>query len=382
MSNTPEPRPSVQVPTAGRRVLALLGEAGHESYIAGGAVRDLMRGQPLVDIDIATAATPDEVLSVMAEADVATWDVGREFGTIGVWLDQMTIEVTTFRAESYEPGNRHPQVSWSASASEDMRRRDLTINSMFMGLDGEIVDLFGGTEDLEAGLIRTTSDADRTFLDDPLRIVRAARFSAALDFEIDPATAASARRHNRTLQQVSGERVLAEIHKAFTAGKAPGFCARCRELGIADLVFPGLDHEEVTKEHPTAAWVQLISELPSSERSRRLAGLTCSKRHIRCVTRAADLVDLIRGLDAPITVEDQVSVIHRTRRLEAEEIAAGLEVAEADWADELVADSDSWRRGSIGVDGNDLKAVGLAGPEIGRRLAELERDWISERLSP
>mgnify|MGYP002651169460 CR=1 FL=1 len=161
--------------------------AGHELSLVGGPVRDLFLGRPSPDLDFTTDADPDASEAVGAGWADATWDVGRRFGTIGFRKAGWQLEVTTYRAEQYDPASRKPQVAFGDSLEDDLLRRDFTVNAMALRLPAlELVDPFGGMRDLHAGVLRTPGTPEDSFSDDPLRMMRAARFASQLGFAVAP----------------------------------------------------------------------------------------------------------------------------------------------------------------------------------------------------
>ncbi|MGB6407913.1 MAG: CCA tRNA nucleotidyltransferase [Planococcus donghaensis] len=194
------------------KVIHTLKAAGFEAYIVGGAVRDLLLGKAPHDIDVATSALPQQVKALFAR----TVDTGIDHGTVLVLLDGEGIEVTTFRTESSYSDNRRPDsVEFVLSLEEDLRRRDFTINAMAMTEDLDIIDPFGGKEDLKNKVIRAVGDPDERFEEDALRMLRAIRFSGQLDFIIDMKTLLSIRRHARLIRFIAVERLKSEIDKIF-----------------------------------------------------------------------------------------------------------------------------------------------------------------------
>ena len=157
----------------------LFARAGFELALVGGPVRDLFLGETSVDLDFTTNATPDETLAVVDGWADATWEIGKEYGTIGIRKGNEMVEITTYRAEKYDPDSRKPVVAFGTDLKEDLFRRDFTINSMALRLPSlELVDPFGGQEDLHKGIIRTPGTPQASFSDDPLRMMRAARFAS------------------------------------------------------------------------------------------------------------------------------------------------------------------------------------------------------------
>jgi poly(A) polymerase len=197
-------------------VVATLAEAfakgGHELAIVGGPVRDALLGRPVNDLDFTTDARPDEILRIVIPISSAHWDIGRDFGTIGARVLREQVEITTYRADSYDGVTRKPTVEFGDTIEGDLARRDFTVNSMALRVPGRtLVDPTGGVEDLVRGLLRTPSDPMVSFGDDPLRMLRAARFASQLGFDVDPGTLAAIAELRSTIQIVSPERIRGEI---------------------------------------------------------------------------------------------------------------------------------------------------------------------------
>ena len=199
-------------------MIEMLEAAGFEAYYVGGCVRDFLRGLEPSDLDVTTSATPDEMKEVFA--DLRFFETGIKHGTLTVLTpdeERRPIEITTFRTDGEYKDNRHPdEVTFVRNLEEDLARRDFTINAMAMDIRGNLVDVFGGRDDLEAGLIRAVGDPDRRFQEDALRILRALRFAAVLGFEIEPETEAAMFRNKELLRNISAERIYAEFKKLVT----------------------------------------------------------------------------------------------------------------------------------------------------------------------
>lgn len=191
-------------------VLDKLEEAGYQAYFVGGAVRDLLLNRPTNDIDIATSALPQEVKGVFPK----TIDVGIEHGTVVVIYNETPYEITTFRSEEEYKDHRRPEsVTFIKSLKEDLQRRDFTINAIAMDRTGAIHDPFGGEADIKAKTIRTVGSADERFKEDALRMMRAVRFMAQLDFRMENDTFKSIKRNGNTLKYIAVERLSAEFEK-------------------------------------------------------------------------------------------------------------------------------------------------------------------------
>ncbi|MFC5588236.1 CCA tRNA nucleotidyltransferase [Sporosarcina soli] len=195
-----------------RKVIRLLEDAGHEAVFVGGAVRDHVLGKRASDIDIATSAEPQEVLALFP----LTVDVGSAHGTVIVLMDGEPIEVTTYRTEGTYTDHRRPdEVRFVKSLRDDLLRRDFTMNALAMTKEGELIDLFGGQQDLAGGLIRAVGNAAERFAEDALRMLRAIRFTAVLGFRIETETFEAIRVEAERIQHVSVERVKDEMDKLF-----------------------------------------------------------------------------------------------------------------------------------------------------------------------
>jgi poly(A) polymerase len=198
-------------------------EAGHELYLVGGYVRDKLLGREHPDADAATDAHPREVKRLLRPHARHLWTVGERFGTIGAEVDGYAVEVTTYRADLYTQGSRHPEVTFGESLEGDLARRDFTINAVAAdALTGEILDPFEGRKDLERGVIRPVGDPLDRMRDDPLRMLRAVRFEATLStpekpFAMTPDLERAIRENARWLESISAERIRDEFEKIITS---------------------------------------------------------------------------------------------------------------------------------------------------------------------
>ncbi len=217
----------------------MFARAGFELALVGGPVRDLFLGESSVDLDFTTNATPDETLAVVDGWADATWEIGKEYGTIGIRKGNEMVEITTYRAEKYDPESRKPVVAFGTDLKEDLFRRDFTINSMALRLPSlELVDPFGGQEDLQKGIIRTPGTPQASFSDDPLRMMRAARFASRLDIDLAPEVFEAMVDMADRIQIISAERVRDELVKLI-CGVAPRRGVDLLvESGLASFVLP------------------------------------------------------------------------------------------------------------------------------------------------
>ena len=225
------------MPEAKRRaaeIVSTLRKQGHQAYLAGGCVRDLLLSRKPADYDVATDATPQQVMQIFPQ----TYAVGEQFGVVLVpqsaasgakgvparpsERSERVVEVATFRSDAGYSDGRHPdEVRFTKDPREDVQRRDFTINGMMLDpTTNEVLDFVGGRDDLKAGIIRAIGDPERRFTEDKLRMLRAVRFAARFDYKIDPATRAAIQRFAPKIHQVSCERVREELTKMLTEGQA------------------------------------------------------------------------------------------------------------------------------------------------------------------
>ncbi|UQU64992.1 CCA tRNA nucleotidyltransferase [Couchioplanes caeruleus] len=217
------------------------GAAGHELHLVGGSVRDALLGRLGDDLDFCTDARPEQTLAVVKGWADAIWETGREFGTIGVQKDGLRLEITTFRAEAYDGVTRNPVVEYGDNLLDDLRRRDFTINAMAVSLPGHVfTDPYGGLEDLAAGLIRTPARPEESFGDDPLRMLRAARFAAKLRFTVDPGVLTAMREMAADLDRITAERIRDEFTKLLCGLDPVGGLRLLVDTGLADRFLPEL----------------------------------------------------------------------------------------------------------------------------------------------
>ena len=217
---------------------------GHRIYLVGGIVRDLLMGRDLTeasDIDLTTNARPADVKRLISGWADAIWTQGERFGTIGCRKGTRTFEITTHRAEAYSPDSRKPEVVYAEDIEADLSRRDFTVNAMALALpDPELIDPFGGAADLAAGVLRTPLASAESFSDDPLRMLRAARFIAGYGLTPDPALTEAIAPLRDRLAIVSAERIRDELDKLLVVGDpSPGFWFLV-ETGLVDEFLPEL----------------------------------------------------------------------------------------------------------------------------------------------
>lgn len=227
----------INLPEDVRHIIDKLTGEGYEAYAVGGCVRDSVIGRVPDDWDITTSARPEQVKQLFRR----TIDTGIEHGTVTVMLGREGYEVTTFRIDGEYRDNRHPEnVEFTASLEEDLKRRDFTINAMAYNEQKGIVDLFGGMDDIKAGIIRCVGNPHDRFGEDALRMLRAVRFSAQLGYDIDDDTSEAIEELAGTIAAVSKERIHTEIGKTLMSAH-PEYIERACRLGITAVVFKAFD---------------------------------------------------------------------------------------------------------------------------------------------
>src|SRR5690242_7348682 len=226
-------------------MLTELGErfagSGHDLALVGGPVRDAFLGRVSPDLDLTSDARPDEILAIVVGWADAHWDIGREFGTIGLRKGAHVIEITTYRADTYDRSSRKPEVMFGDSLEGDLVRRDFTVNAMAIRLPSlEFVDVHGGLSDLVQQRLMTPSAPEESFADDPLRMMRAARFASQLGFEVAPEVRAAMTERAGTLSIISAERIRDEFTKLLLSPDPRRGLALLVDTGLADVFLPEL----------------------------------------------------------------------------------------------------------------------------------------------
>ena len=227
----------IQIPEKVNKIIHTLQEHGYEAYAVGGCVRDSFLGREPMDWDITTSAMPEETKALFPH----TFDTGIEHGTITVLLDHEGFEVTTYRVDGKYEDSRHPkEVIFVRNLQEDLLRRDFTINAMAYNEKEGLVDIFGGMDDLKAGIIRCVGNAQARFSEDALRILRGIRFAAQLGFELEDETREGMRLLAPTLRKISAERIQVELVKTLTSSR-PDLLREAWKLGITKEFLPEFD---------------------------------------------------------------------------------------------------------------------------------------------
>lgn len=381
--------PEIRIPEEVELCMDLLSKAGFESFIVGGAVRDALLHKFVHDYDLTTDALPEQMHAVFSSLPVI--DTGIAHGTVTVVVNGMPIEITTYRTDTGYSDHRHPDaVVFTPNLREDCARRDLTINALAYHPGLGIRDFFNGREDLQQGIIRTVGSPERRFTEDALRILRAVRFMAQLDFTMDPDTHKAILKHKDELAYISQERITAELLRILTS---PGCSEAFRTYRpLFEVFMPEL------KEIPDDAWEHVLAGLkicvpaaaarfavilaavpvlPENFFSRLKMSNTMRHDTKACLAAASlpcsdriSLRRIIRILDIPF--ETWLSF---RRALEPELDTESVRKLYR----QILEDGDCCKVSDLALSGKDLQAAGLHGSEIGEALNTLLDAVIEER---
>jgi len=273
-------------------IFNIFAQAGKSVYLVGGSVRDLLMKKPLNDYDFATSATPPEIIRILRDSRIRTYPVGISFGTVGAFIDQVELHITTFRKkERYRGFSRKPDVDFGTNIMEDLERRDFTINTIAIGADLKIIDPFKGREDLEQKIIKTPKDPDAAFEDDSLRILRALRFQSQLGFEIEEKTLVSLKKNAYRLLNLSSERIRDEMTKLLLGSYVEVALEKLMKEEIINYFLPELvplkNLHEDSRLHHKDVWmhtVKVVNNCPLDEKIRWVALLhDIAKPYVRTI---------------------------------------------------------------------------------------------------
>ncbi len=266
--------------------------ANKSLYLVGGIVRDLCLKSEItseVDLDLTTDALPEEIKQIVAPIATNLWLPGEKFGTIGIHYNNRTYEITTHRSESYDADSRKPEVAYSMDINEDLSRRDFTINAMAISLpEGTLIDPFNGQKDLGEGLLRTPLTPEESFSDDPLRMLRAARFTAAYNLTPDPELVSAIHALIGRFNIVSAERIIGELDKLLLAHNPQRGLDLLHDTGLLNVFLPEVTPERFTciSNLPLDSTIRaagLLSETESTISMKRLRELRYSKERISTI---------------------------------------------------------------------------------------------------
>ncbi|MFN3746141.1 MAG: CCA tRNA nucleotidyltransferase [Hyphomicrobiaceae bacterium] len=373
-----------------RAVLAALAAGGHEARVVGGTVRNALLGEPVTDIDIATTATPDEVMAAAAAAGLHAVPTGVSHGTVTVVANRVPFEVTTLR-EDVETFGRRARVAFTADWAADARRRDFTINALYCDADGTIHDPIGGLADLSARRIRFIGDARARIREDALRILRFFRFHARYNPEkIDAEGLAACAKERHLLAQLSAERVRAELLKlleapgaarALAAMAAHGFLVailgRAPRIGLIERLVA----QDVALQRPADPLLRLsvLAVAVDEDRDHLAQRLRLSRDEARDLIVVDPRLMTLVTLDARGRRRALYALgVERWRRMALVGAASAEDPAEIAAWNALRSLPESWRVPKFPLAGRDALDLGLMpGPQVGALLAEVEAEWIA-----
>ena len=343
-------------------ILCALDSAGHRAVLAGGCVRDSLLGRRPSDWDIASSASPEEVLALFPRC-VPT---GIKHGTVTVLSGGGSVEVTAFRAEGGYSDHRRPDsVSFGCPLEADLARRDLTVNAMAMDAAGEITDPFGGRDDLRRRLLRCVGEPERRFDEDALRMLRTVRFSAQLGFEIEPRTLEAIRALAHLASGLSAERVRDELLKTLRSS-APGLVWQLVDLGLLGACLaPG----DASAPREALDVLPIYARLAHFCRGLELGGYIMSTDRFLAALRFDG--ETLRRTASAVEVLKSGSRDWK-RLLRGHGVAAVLAAHPKNRALRAVLRSgECWELSSLAIGGRELAALGYSGPELGRELRRL-----------
>lgn len=355
-----------------RFVIERLRAHGFEAYLVGGALRDALLSREPGDFDVTTSALPTEMQAVFADQRVI--ETGLKHGTLTVLADGCPVEVTTYRIDGEYRDARHPEsVRFTRSLGEDLARRDFTVNAMAYSEETGLVDLFGGREDLEGGIIRAVGDPETRFSEDALRILRAFRFASKLGFVIEPKTLAAIEKCKDGLLKISAERIAAELEGLLVGQNAYEALLLMKKSGVLTLVLPEAAVDKAVCTLPREFAVRLAYLLKNTEKealSARLHALRLSNATIRSVTT---LVWLSQGESLPTHEPEVRRLMAKSGELFEPFLAMleanGLKVEPArEAAARIRARGDCLSVSHLALNGADLVALGYKGKAVGATL--------------
>jgi len=366
---------NIDTPSSVLHAIRLLNNAGYEAFVVGGCVRDSLMGRQPADWDITTSALPEQTVAVFA--DYRTIDTGIQHGTVTAIIENMPLEITTYRVDgSYSDGRRPDAVIFTRSLQEDLRRRDFTVNAMAYHPEHGLIDPFGGLRDLSRDIIRCVGVPIERFSEDALRILRALRFSSVLGFTIDSDTTAALRQLSSNLSRVSVERITTEFKKLLCGKEAVRVMNEYRD--VIALFMPEIGHctdfslLADVRPLPRARLATLfyLSEVTVEQAEKALRRLRFDNQTVREVTL------LLSDCSKELYTEDSY-LLHLLNLLGTDLIfdyldIKGVSKETTQLVQRLLNDNVCYQISMLAVNGDDLITAGTApGPAVGAMLQEL-----------
>lgn len=372
----------MRIPSQIEYMLQKLASAGYEAYLVGGCVRDFLLGCEPNDYDITTSARPEETMAVFDGDRVIP--TGLKHGTVTVLYGGVTAEITTYRTETTYTDGRHPdRVEFSRDISDDLCRRDFTVNAMAMGLDGKIIDLYGGMGDLKKKTIRAVGDPTERFTEDALRILRAFRFASKLGFDIDDDTLDAAIKLSSRFSLVSRERIFVELEKLLTGVSVGPILDIMIRGKVFECIFeaPQINAAAVSyiDSLPRRADIRLAALLLDDENAAEHVASLKTSSHFADSVNAAAKCNLPHNLDKPtlrrlVFENGKQAALDRALIEQKHELCAVLS--------ELLESENCFSISDLDISGSDIaKALGLRGREIGDALHKLLFAVFDEKVT-
>ena len=427
----------MQIPLDVQNLISEFERCGYSMFVVGGYVRDMLLGKIGGDIDLASSATPQQAEAVLKNAGIKYIETGLKHGTVTAVINHTPYEITTFRSDGEYNDSRHPEsVQFVSDINSDLSRRDFTINAMAYNESAGLVDLFGGQQDLQQGIIRAVGNPDTRFKEDALRIMRALRFASQLGFRLDDETAAAAIANKQLLDNISAERVFTELQKLILGENVLFVLTKYREI-IAQIIpelRPCFDCAQVNPWHIYNVYEHIAHSVAAAPQDSvlRLTMLLhdIGKPQVKTVderginhfkTHAAVSADMALGIlerfKASNAVKDEVVTLvryhqsienvdeirpkrwlsklgaqysldlfavrladlkaHNPEKV-AYEIARLQELTSE--LESVIAAGEPFRVSDLAIDGNDLISLGYRGREIGEKLSEILSLVVDDKL--
>ena len=384
--------PEILLPAAVTALLGRLRDGGFSAYAVGGCIRDSLLGRPVHDWDITTAARPEDTKAVFS--DLRTLDTGLRHGTVTVLCENEPYEITTYRIDGAYADGRHPDaVAFTDLLAEDLKRRDFTVNAMAYAPSDGLVDLFGGSEDLQRRLMRAVGDPAERFTEDALRILRAVRFAAVLGFSVEEETFSAACALRDRLSMVSGERICQEMNKLLCAD-SPAQILRKGAPVIATAWPLATDsvrkNADCVSSLPARLPLRLAALFDGTEPSKLCAQLMRLRQSRRVAAEAAAIADTAAALKE--AAEGRMRSLLGGTSLSVCRDACLLAAAKGTLSPEeaaaRAAQFETWaaqhlccRREDLALSGRDLMTLGVpAGTAVGKWLDLLLAEVLEGRL--
>ncbi|MBR3686984.1 MAG: polynucleotide adenylyltransferase [Clostridia bacterium] len=355
------------------KIAKILDENGYKAYAVGGCIRDALMGKIPADWDMTTDCPPSKMLEIFENSGLRTIPTGLKHGTVTILIENEAYECTTFRIDGSYTDSRHPDsVTFTPDLSEDLRRRDFTVNAMAGDplSSNEITDIFGGRNDIENKIIRAVGDPEKRFTEDALRILRAVRFATTLDFSIEDGTKSAARSLGRRLKDVSAERRSVEIKKILLSKNADRGISLLLELDLAKHIHPSISSPKTA-----------ISSLPESF-STRLASLFHEVPNLSVMKLSNEITAQVKllcddGLYAEIAnLSEPTDVKARFMLSKYGELANHAALLRENYELSAVISAERAKNpcvkiSELAVSGNDLIGIGITPRNIGSIMQKL-----------